>query len=104
MHQDAANPGKLAVAGQMILVAAGYFALAKIALVFAIPPGYATAVWPPSGIALAAVILWGRRIWPGIWLAAALCNYVIQGSPHLAVLIASGNTLEAIAAGSWIAR
>ena len=58
--------------GQVSLLAVVYFAAAKGSLVLAIPPGYATAVWPPSGIALAAVMLLGNRVWPGIWLGAAL--------------------------------
>src|SRR4051794_7640410 len=62
------------------LLAAIYFLAAKASLLLAIPPGYATTVWPPSGIALAAVLLYGPRIWPGIWLGAALTNLTIQGS------------------------
>ena len=42
---------------QMTLLAALYFVLAKLSLLTAIPPGYATSVWPPSGLALAAVLL-----------------------------------------------
>ena len=41
---------------QVAALAAAYFAMARISLMFAIPPGYATAVWPSSGIALAALI------------------------------------------------
>lgn len=91
-------------AGLVILIACVYCATAKLSLLVAIPPGYATAVWPPSGIALAATLLWGRHVWPGIWLGAALTNLSIQGSLLLAVLIASGNTLEAVAATAWIRR
>jgi integral membrane sensor domain MASE1 len=43
------------------LLAVAYLAAAKASLVFAIPPGYATAVWLPSGLALAAVVSWGPR-------------------------------------------
>ncbi|MGE5850886.1 MAG: MASE1 domain-containing protein, partial [Candidatus Methylomirabilota bacterium] len=49
-------------------LAAVYFGTAKLALALAIPPGNATPVWPPSGIALTAVLLFGHRVWPGIWL------------------------------------
>src|SRR5712692_8148569 len=80
-------------AGQVLLLAAAYFGAAKLSLLLAIPPGYATAVWPPSGIALAAALLAGTRIWPGIWLGAALTNLTVQGSPLLAALIGTGNTL-----------
>ncbi len=91
-------------AAQMLLLAAVYFVAAKLSLVFAIPPGYATAVWPPSGIALAAMLLWGTRLWPGVWLCAALINFTIEGSPLLAVLIATGNTLEAVVGAALIRR
>jgi integral membrane sensor domain MASE1 len=88
--------------GQMLLLAAVYFVVAKLSLLLAIPPGYATAVWPPSGIALAAMLLGGTRLWPGVWLGAALTNFSIEGSPLLAVLIATGNTLEAVVGGTLI--
>ena len=72
--------------------------MAKASLVFAIPPGYATAVWPPSGIALAVLLLWGVRWWPGVWLGAALTNYTVELSIPAALGIATGNTLEALCA------
>jgi PAS domain S-box-containing protein len=79
-----------------------YFSAAKLSLLLAIPPGYATPVWPPSGIALAAALMFGTRIWLGVWLGAALINVTIQGSPLLAMAIATGNTLEAIAAAALV--
>ena len=84
-------------AAQVTLLAAVYFAAAKISLLLAVPPGYATAIWPPSGIALAALLLFGRRLWPGVWLGAALVNFTIARSLIAAVLIGTGNTLEAVA-------
>jgi len=57
---------------QVALIAAAYFAVARLSLVLAIPPGYATAVWPPSGIALAAVYCLATEFWPGVWIGAAL--------------------------------
>ncbi|MEW6166103.1 MAG: EAL domain-containing protein [Pseudomonadota bacterium] len=38
------------------------------------PPGYATPIWPPSGIMLAMLLLWGRGLWPGVWLGAFAVN------------------------------
>ena len=84
------------------MLAALYFAAAKISLILAIPPGYATAVWPPSGLALAAVLLAGNRAWPGIWLGAALANVAVQSSALAAVFIATGNTLEAVVGATLI--
>ncbi len=90
--------------GPVLTLAAVYFAAAKLALLLAIPPGYATAVWPPSGIALAAVLLFGNRLWPGVWLGAALVNLTVQASLPAAVLIGTGNTLEALAGAMLIRR
>jgi len=90
--------------GQVALFALVYFVVAKLSLVLAIPPGYATAVWPPSGIALAAVLLLGRRVWPGIWIGAALVNLAVDSSLLAAYMIACGNTFEAIAGAALIRR
>jgi diguanylate cyclase (GGDEF)-like protein len=87
---------------QVALLAVIYFAAAKLALSFAIPPGYATAVWPPSGIALAAMLLFGNRVWPGVWLGAALVNFTVNGSPVVALVIGAGNTLEALAGATLL--
>ena len=89
---------------EVTLLAAAYFSAARLALMFAIPPGYATAVWPPSGIALAALLLLGARAWPGIWIGAALANFTVNASLPLALLIASGNTLEALIGAALVRR
>jgi len=79
-----------------------YFAAAKVSLLLAIPPGYATAVWPPSGIAFAGLLIWGTSAWPGIWLGAMAANYAVNGSVPVSALIATGNTLEGLCA-AWLA-
>ena len=89
---------------QVVVLAAVYFAVAKLSLLLAIPPGYATAVWPSSGIALAATILFGNRLWPGVWLGAALVNYTVNSSPVLALVMGTGNALEALAGAALIRR
>jgi len=91
-------------AAQVCLIAIVYFVAAQLSLSLAIPPGYATPVWPPSGLALAAALLLGSRVWPGIWIGAALANITVEASYFSTVLIASGNTLEALAAGALIRR
>jgi diguanylate cyclase (GGDEF)-like protein len=103
--QDALGPIRwMPYFGQVGLIAAVYFAAAKASLLLAIPPGYATAVWPPSGIALAAILLLGARVWPGIWVGAALANFTVAFSPLAAVVIGTGNTLEALAGAVLIRR
>ena len=55
-------------------MAAGYYASGRLGLLLAVPPGYATAVWPPSGIALAGVLVYGLRLCPGVWLGSFAIN------------------------------
>ena len=103
-RQEAAGPlRRLPYVAQVTLLTAVYFAAAKLALFFAISPGYATAVWPPSGIALAALLLLGNRVWPGVWLGATLVNFTIHNSPVAAFAIGTGNTLEGLA-GALLVR
>jgi PAS domain S-box-containing protein len=61
-------------------------------------------VWPSSGIALAAVLLLGNRIWPGVWLGATLVNLTVETSAVAALLMGTGNTLEAVAGAALIRR
>ena len=66
----------------ILLIAALYVITARLGLTLAMPPeNKATAVWPPSGIALAALLLAGRRVWPGIWVGAFLANLWDAVSP-----------------------
>ena len=58
----------------ILALAAAYCATARLGLLLAMPGGHVTPVWPPSGIALAAVLLCGRRVWPGIWLGSFAAN------------------------------
>jgi PAS domain S-box-containing protein len=74
-----------------------YFATAKLGLQLASAHPSITAVWPPTGIALAALVLWGYRLWPGVALGAALANSLTGDLAPLTVLgITTGNTLEAL--------
>jgi signal transduction histidine kinase len=84
-------------------LAAAYFGGAKLGLTLAAAHSSISAVWPGTGIALAALLLWGNRAWPGVLLGAVLAN-CWTGVPPLAVAgIATGNTLEALA-GAYLLR
>jgi PAS domain S-box-containing protein len=89
---------------QTLLLALVYFAAAKISLFAAIPPGYATPIWPPSGIALAALLLRGTQLWPGIWLGSFLANSTVEGALLAPAVIASGSSLQAFAVATLIQR
>ena len=73
-----------------------------IGLQLAAPPGYATVIWPPSGLAVAAIILFGAGLLPGVFIASLLINLYIGGtSPTgvaVALVIATGSTIQAYAA------
>ena len=61
-----------------------------------------TLVWPPTGLAIAVVLLCGQRVVPVIFAAAFVVNQLILPSASTSVIIASGNTLEAVLAGFLI--
>src|SRR5207302_10265970 len=63
----------------------------------------ATAVWPPTGIALAALLLYGYHLWPAIFVGAFLVNVTTSGAVPSSLGIATGNTLEALL-GVWLVR
>jgi integral membrane sensor domain MASE1 len=78
-----------------------YFLAGKFGLSLAFVNASASAVWPPTGISLAALLLFGYRLWPGIFVGAFLVNIATQGSVATSLGIAAGNTLEALAA-TWL--
>jgi integral membrane sensor domain MASE1 len=100
--------------GLTLFLAGAYMATARLGLTLALPPeAKATAVWPPSGIAFAAVVLVGRRAGPGIWLGAFLANFwdyfaaanQLPLSTHLVLSsgIAVGSTVQALL-GGWLVQ
>jgi len=74
------------------ILAGVYFAAAKVGLMLAFVHASAPAVWPPTGIALAAILMLGYRVWPGILLGAFLANVTTEGTAATAAGIAIGNT------------
>jgi PAS domain S-box-containing protein len=88
---------------RVALLAAVYFGAAKLGLTMAFVAEQVTAVWPPTGIALAALLLFGYRAWPGIALGAFLANATTNASLATAAGLALGNTLEALV-GAWLLR
>ena len=81
-----------------------YFLAGKVGLAFAVVHANATAVWPPAGIALAAVLLLGRGVWPAIFAGAFLVNLSTAGSVLSSLGIAAGNTLEALVGAILVER
>ena len=99
--------------GQMLLVALAYYGAGRLGLLLAVPPGYATAVWPPSGLALAGMLHFGHRAWPGVWLGSfcvnlTLASAAVDPAAHwsttiIAAVIGLGAAAQAVA-GSWLVR
>jgi signal transduction histidine kinase len=83
-----------AVKMKISLLAIVYFLAGKLGFALAIDPGNVTAVFPPSGIALGALLIFGLRVWPGIFIGAFFLNiqgfYSGQDGVELWVVILTG--------------
>ena len=88
--------------GALLLV--GYADAGKLGLQLAFVNASATAVWPPTGIALAALLLVGQRVWPIIFVGAFLVNVTTAGTIATSLGIAAGNTLEAVVGAALVTR
>jgi signal transduction histidine kinase len=87
------------------LLAVAYFALAKVGLGVATVGKSVTLVWPPTGLALAALLLGSRNLWPGVALGAFAVNATTPGVGLLtAAAIAAGNTLQAYVGVTLVRR
>ncbi len=82
-----------------------YAAIAFVSLkLFATLNASASPVWPPTGLAIAALLLWGRRLWPGVYVGAFAANFLTTTTPASSLVIAAGNTLEAFTCAYLVAR
>jgi PAS domain S-box-containing protein len=100
-----ARRDQIEYAARILLVAGAYFGTAKLGLQLAFEHPSITAVWPPTGISLAAILIWGYRMWPGVALGAALANTFTGDVPVVSVLgITLGNTLEALVGAYLLIR
>ena len=100
----------------IVLLAGGYFLFGRLALLLAIPPGFASSVWPAAGIALMALLLAGRRLWPGVLMGSFLITFAntfeglgaaeLLRASAVAAAIGVGATLQAVlgawAIGRWV--
>ena len=94
----------MAYARQLVFAATAYFAAGQLALSAGISPSHAGAAWPAAGIALACALSFGYRVWPGVWLGAALVEAMLGSTPLLSVLAGAGGALEALAAAALVRR
>ncbi|MFL6231745.1 MAG: MASE1 domain-containing protein [Thermoanaerobaculia bacterium] len=106
MGEGLQNPWKSGLGRRLVwlvLITAACFASSKIRLLAPIVQQRVTLLWPPAGIALAAVLLGGSWVWPAIAVASLLVSFSTGTPPVAAVIIAAGNTLGALA-GGWLLR
>ncbi|NRR31727.1 EAL domain-containing protein [Oxalobacteraceae bacterium] len=99
--------------GEALVLALIYYITARLGLLLALSSGYAAPIWPAAGIALAAVLIFGNRLAPGIWLGSFLASLPISfdasttaslaKSLLLPAAIGTGATLQAIA-GAYLIR
>ena len=102
MTAPARGGGRKLVYG--LLVLAAYVVAARLGFRFSFVAEQVTTVWAPSGIAQAALLLWGRSLWPAVWLGAFASNAMADAPIWTAVAIATGNTLEALLTASLLSR
>lgn len=86
------------------ILACVYFLVGKFGLSFATIHASASPIWPPAGIALTALLVFGYRAWGGIFIGAFLVNLTTAGTVLTSVAIATGNTLEGVLGAYLINR
>ncbi|SPT51462.1 MASE1 domain-containing protein [Actinomadura madurae] len=83
---------------RLAAVVVTYYVAAKIGLEQQLVRGQVTPFWPPTGIALVSLMLWGPRMWPGIALGAFLVNVMLGPGIVPVLAITVGNTLAPVCA------
>lgn len=89
-------------AGKILIVAFAYYVAARLGLRLALIERNVTPLWPPTGIALVAFLVFGRGVWPGVALAAFVVNLPISANGLAAAATAAGNTLAPLVAASLL--
>ncbi len=98
---------------RIAIFAVAYYVTGRLGLLLAVPPGYATAIWPPSGVILAGMLIYGYRYWPGVLLGSFAVNLFTSFDPSnqntmllsatIAALIACGASVQAVVS-TWLIR
>ncbi len=89
---------------RLVALAAAYYGAAQVGLLFALSNSVASPVWPPAGLAIAAVVLWGRRALPAIAVGAFFVELTAGVPAGWSLVMAAGNTAEAAIGGWLVAR
>ena len=104
----------LVTLAQITGLAVVYFVVSKLGLLLAVPPGYATAVWPASGIALGCLLIYGVYLWPGVLIGSMIVNLsvtyelsdtaVFASSLAVPISIGAGAAMQAVLGAVLIRR
>jgi integral membrane sensor domain MASE1 len=89
---------------EICATAALYFGSAKLGLLQQLVRGQVTPLWPPSGIAVASLLLRGPRVWPGVALGAFLVNISLGPTLPAVLAIVAGNTLAPVCSCALLRR
>jgi diguanylate cyclase (GGDEF)-like protein len=103
-ENSALGAPQLSIIFIIVGLGAVYFLAAKLGLKLAFFYPSASSVWPGTGIALAALLLFGYRVWPGIFFGAFFANLMTAGSMATSLGIAVGNTLEGVIGAYFVNR
>ena len=89
---------------RLVAVAFVYWLAARLSLSLALVHGQVTPIWPPTGIALVSILVFGRSMSLAIYAGALAVNLPIGPTPGGAALIAAGNALAPLAAAELLGR
>ncbi len=81
---------------EILTLAALYFAAGKLGLLFSVGSMHVSLVWPPSGVALAALLLHGVRLWPGVALGALILSLTLDAPLYFLLGAVLGSPLHAL--------
>ena len=89
---------------RLLVIAAAYYIGARLGLGLSLVGNDVTPLWPPTGVAVAALVVIGRSYWPAVAVAALAVNLPISASPLAAAVTAVGNTLAPVVAVTLLQR
>ncbi len=94
-----------------LLTALAYALAGRAALALAVPPGFASPLYPAAGVALGALLIFGRHAWPGVALGSLCVNVALRGGLQdvssallMPSFIAVGAALQALVGEALIKR
>lgn len=89
---------------RVLVLALAYYGGARLGLSLAIYNSQVTPFWPPTGIAIAAMLIWGRSLWPGVAIAAFAINAPISHTFAAPLILVVGNVLAPVVAVTLLRR